>query len=55
MQIHIPITLYFRDGEVIVADIAFDYEPTSDEVRRATNNVAVARGAKKVVLPVEWR
>jgi hypothetical protein len=53
MQIHIPITLCFRDGQAIVADVAFDYEPTPDEVQRAANNVAVARGAKRVVLPVE--
>ncbi len=30
----IPITLFFRDGEIIVASVRFDHEPTKDDVQR---------------------
>ena len=49
-----PITLIFRD-ELIVADVAFDHEPTPAEVRQAAYKVARERDAIRVVLPVEWR
>ena len=43
--VRIPITLIFRD-ELIVADVAFDHEPTPAEVRDSGEHEATVLAVK---------
>jgi hypothetical protein len=53
--LHIPVKLHFRYAEAIFVDLTFEQEPTKSQVQRAAHNVAIARGAWRVVIPTEWR
>ncbi len=53
MLYRVPISLVFRDGEVIVSAIFFDYEPTQAEVKEEAIKIARQRGAREVVIPQE--